>query len=150
MGQLGGPFLSPSNVTDTGDRIGVLGIGGKYSMSTLPLNNRKQLSSLRSHLIGFAETHAECVAICRALSENGINDSRIRLLCGDSGIHLLIRMMGRSSWGDVADDVLRQGLIELDAGHWVLIIDAIDRQQAQTATEIASPIGGYGFTHIGM
>lgn len=119
-------------------------------MSTLPLESRRQTISQANHLIGFAETHGECIAICSALAENGIHDSRIRLLCGDSGIHLLIRMMCRSSWRDVADDVLRQGLIELDAGHWVLIIDVIDRHQAQTCTEIAAPIGGYGFTHLGM
>lgn len=120
-------------------------------MSTLSLEGRaQQLPSEGNHLIGFAETHAECIAICTALTENGIHESRIRLLCGDSGIHLLIRMMRRSLWRDVADDVLRQGLIELDAGHWVLIIDVIDRHQAQDCTEIASPFGGYGFTHLGI
>jgi hypothetical protein len=89
------------------------------------------------------------VEIFRALNDSGFSESDITILCGDDGIHLLIRMMGGGMWGDLAKDFLRQGLIELDRGRCVMIIDVSDREQALVAADVSIPIGGYGFTYFG-
>lgn len=119
-------------------------------MSVIPLHDRSiAIPQPQGHLIGFVRTYGDCVEICHELNEAGFSNSDVSILYGDDGIYLFLRMMGDGMWGDLAKEFLRQGLVELDRGHCVLMIDVTDREQAVTAADLAIPRGGYGFTYFG-
>lgn len=119
-------------------------------MSLLPLHDRKYaMPEPQGHLIGFVATYEDCVEICQELTTAGFSDDDITILRGDDGIHLFLRMMGDGMWGDLAKEFLRQGLVELDRGHCVVMIDVADREQALVAADLAIPIGGHSFTYFG-
>lgn len=119
-------------------------------MSLLPLHDRGYaMPQPQGHLIGFAADYSSCVEVCQELSAVGFSDSDVTILHGDDGIHLFLRLMGDGMWGELAQEFLRQGLVELDRGHCVLMIDVTDREQALLAADVAIPMGGYGFTYFG-
>jgi len=71
-------------------------------------------------------------------------------LHGEDGIQLFKRMMSGSLWGEEAEDSMRQGVIEMSHGHYVLVISTDDRDEALVAAGIASKFGGHGFSHFGL
>jgi len=108
------------------------------------------LPAPRGHAIGFADSQATCDQIVRTLVEAGFLESSITVLSGEDGAHLLKRMMGGSLWGEAAEEVAKQGVVELERGHLALIIEAEDRDEAVIAANVATSHGGHGFSYFGI
>jgi hypothetical protein len=120
-------------------------------MSVTPLRDEDQpLPEPQGHAIGFVDTKPDCDAVTQALNAAGFPDSAITVFGGEDGLHLLKRMMSGSLWGETAEDVLKQGTIELSHGHFALIVEAEDRDQAVLAANVSAQHGGHGFNHFGV
>ncbi len=119
-------------------------------MSLLPLLDQNQeMPELQGHTIGFIDTRTDCDAAILELNSAGFSDSTMSVLNGDHGIRLLTRMMSGSLWGETAEDLLKQGVIELSHGHFALIIEARDRDQALAVAAAAAKHSGHGFSYFG-
>lgn len=120
-------------------------------MTVQPLRDEEQdLPAPQGHAIGFADSQADCNAITAALNAAGFPDDNITVLSGEDGIHLFQRIMGGSLWGEAAESMMRDGTIELNRGHFALMIETEDRDTAVTAANIASHHGGHNFNHFGL
>lgn len=120
-------------------------------MSVKPLrDDHQQMPAPSGHAIGFVNTQAQCDAVTDALVDAGFPESSITVLGGDDGVHLLKRMMSGSLWGETAEDVAKQGAHELDHGHFVVVIETEDRDEAVIAANVATTKGGHGFNHFGI
>ena len=119
-------------------------------MSLLPTLDRDQeMPELQGHAIGFVDTQTDCDAVILELNAAGFSDSSIAVLNGDSGIRLLSRMMSGSLWGEAAEDLMKQGVIELTHGHFALTIKARDRDEGLAVANAAAKHGGHGFSYFG-
>ncbi len=119
-------------------------------MTVTPLHDLEhEMPQLPGHAIGFANTRSECDAIIHDLNYAGFPDSAIAVLSGKEGAQLLKRMMGKSLWGETSEEVMKQGIVEIDNGHFALIIDTEDRDEAMLAANIATKHGGHNFNHFG-
>jgi len=110
----------------------------------------QEMPSPSGHAIGFVNSRGECDAVTQALIDGGFPESAILVLSGDDGVHLLKRMMGGSLWGETAEDVVKEGVVELTHGHFVLVISTKDRNEAMIAANLATRYGGHGFNHFGV
>jgi len=108
-----------------------------------------QLVEPQKHLIGFADTPGDCVEVIQALIDDGFPDSAITALGGDDGIEKIKLMLGGELWGETAEDVMKQSVIELSHGHYCLVIECEDRDRAMAAATLATRHGGHGFSHFG-
>ena len=119
-------------------------------MSVAPLQDHDQeMPEPQGHAIGFVDTQSACDSVIRDLNAAGFPNSTIAVMSGNDGIQLLTRMMDGSLWGETAEDLLKQGVIELSHGHLALTIDARDRDQALVVANVAAKHGGHGFSFFG-
>lgn len=119
-------------------------------MAVTPLHDFDQeMPDPQGHAIGFCNTRTQCDAIVHDLNTAGFPNSSIMVLSGEEGVRLLKRMMGDSLWGEAAEDVMKQGVIEIDNGHLALVIETEDRDEAMLAANIATRHGGHNFNHFG-
>ena len=119
-------------------------------MSVQPLVERaQQLPGPQGHAIGFFNTKADCDAFIQQLNAAGFSDSTLAVLDGADGIHLLNRMMAGSLWGETAEDIVRQATIELSYGHYALVIESPDREQAMSLATLSANEGGHAFYYFG-
>lgn len=118
-------------------------------MSVRPLREgAKELPKPQGHAIGFADDQRACDAIDDALTAHGIDESKIILLAGNTGVEQLMQMM-KGSWGEAEQAFLNNGIAELHAGHFVICVEADDFDEAKQIAAIASRHGGRSFTHFG-
>ena len=118
--------------------------------TTVPaLDKNQEMPEPKGHVIGFVDTQSECDAIVRDLKSTGLAESSILLLSGADGEPLLQRMMSGSLWGETAEDLLAQGVIELSHGHIILVIESPDREHALTVANKSMLHGGRGFRFFG-
>ena len=101
------------------------------------------------HVIGFVDTQNGCDAVTNALVSAGISNERIIVLHGENGRNLLDRMMDGFLWGEEAEQVMREGEKELLAKHFVLCVQAKERDEGLRIAMLAESQGGHGFTHFG-
>jgi hypothetical protein len=119
-------------------------------MSVEPLQDVGQTPQAPTgHVIGFVDTHDGCDAVTRALIGSGISNERIIVLHGQDGRELLDRMMDGFLWGEEAEQVMREGERELLAKHFVLCVEAKERDEGLQIAKVAESQGGHGFTHFG-
>ena len=119
-------------------------------MSLAPLlDHNQEMPELQGHTIGFVDTQTDCDAVIQELNSAGFSDSTMIVLNGDNGIRLLTRMMSGSLWGETAEDLLKQGVLELSHGHFALTIEARDRDQALAVANTSAKHGGHGFSYFG-
>jgi hypothetical protein len=119
-------------------------------MSLSPLVDEDQeMPEPQGHAIGFVDSQTDCDAVILELNAAGFSDSTITVLNGDNGIRLLTRMMSGSLWGEAAEDLMKQGVIELTHGHFALTIEARDREEALAVANASSKHGGHGFSYFG-
>ena len=120
-------------------------------MAVTPLRDDGQiLPAPQGHAIGFVDTQSDCNAVIHALTSAGYPESSITTLCGDDGIQLMKRMMGSSLWGETAEEVMKQGVIEISHGHFALIVETKDRDAAMDVANVSLPHGAHGFHHFGV
>lgn len=120
-------------------------------MTVIPLRDlHQEMPSVQGCTMGFVDSATDCDEAIRALNVAGIPDSMIMVLTGDDGILLLGRMMGSSLWGEAAEDFLKQGEAEMRLGHFTLIVESQDRDEAIVAANIVTKHGGHGFSHFGL
>ena len=58
-------------------------------------------------------------------------------------------MMAGSLWGEAAEDLMKQGVIELTHGHFALTVEARDRNEALAIADASAKHGGHGFSYFG-
>ena len=120
-------------------------------MSILPLQNHHQLMpKLKGHSIGFLDTQNECESATSALVASGFPEAAICVLHAEDGMILWKRMMGRSASCKKAQDTLSHGMQELRLGHYALIVETLDRDEAILASMIAKVHGGHSFSQFGV
>jgi len=120
-------------------------------MTVQPLEDHDQaMPAPAGHAIGFVDTKPACDEVVRALVAAGFSESSMTVLSGEEGVHLLKRAMGGSLWGETAEAVLDEGVVELNQGHFVLFMETPSRNRAVTAANVATAHGGHGFSHFGI
>ena len=119
-------------------------------MSLSPLvDHDQEMPEPQGHAIGFVNSQSDCDDVIQALNSAGFSDGMIAVLNGDNGIRLLTRMMAGSLWGEAAEDLMKQGVIELTHGHFALTVEARDRNEALAIADASAKHGGHGFSYFG-
>ncbi len=107
------------------------------------------LPQLQGHTIGFIDTQAECEVTSLALNQAGFADDVITVFHGDEDVPLLKSLMGGSSWGESAEDVLKQGTLELHSDHYVVCIGVKNAEEADTVATISTQCGVRSIYYFG-
>lgn len=110
----------------------------------------RELPKLQGHTLGFVDTQAECEAMTQALNKAGFPEAKIIILHGEAEMHLLESLMDGSSWGESAEEVLKQGTIELHNGHFVVCIEVQNADEAATVAAISTQCGVRSVYHFGI
>jgi len=120
-------------------------------MTVAPLRDTNQpMPAPQGCAIGFVNNQTDCDEIISALNIAGFTETVITVLFGEDGIKLFKRMMGGSSWGEAAEDMLTLGVAEMSHGHLTIIVHTHDRNEAVVAASVAARHGGHGFSHFGL
>ncbi len=119
-------------------------------MSHLPLLNADQeLKTPRGHTIGFIDSIPECDALTAALNQSGLPTAAISVWRGEEGVRLLEQMLDGSLWGESAEQVLKQGTLELRNGHSGVCVEVQDAREAAVVAEASKQHGCHGVYHFG-
>ena len=102
------------------------------------------------HTIGFIETQIACEALLQSLKIEGFSDAQIMVLHGEAAIPLLESMLEGSLWGESAEEVLKQGTVELHGGQTVVCVEVQDAEEAATVAAVSTKHGGYSVYHFGL
>ena len=113
-------------------------------------DHEQEMPSPQGHAIGFVDSANQCDKFTQALTMAGFSARKIKVLQGDDGTNLLKRMMSGSLWGETAEDVLKQGLIELNNGHYTVIVECEDHDEAMVIARLAALHGGRSFNYFGL
>ena len=105
--------------------------------------------ALPGHVIGFADARVDCAAMKPALNQVGVADTAIAVLHGEDGVQRLEDLMGDSQWGESAEEVLKQGTIELRDGGNVVIVEVQNADEATAVAAIATQCGIRSIYHFG-
>jgi len=103
----------------------------------------------KGHVIGFVDSKAQCDNIIATLGASHVDPARIHVLHGEAGRKAFDEMMEGFQWGEEAERILKEGELELEAGHFVLCIEAKERGEGLRIAVIAQQHGGHGFGHFG-
>ena len=112
-------------------------------------NDVQELPKLQGHTVGFVDTHAECEAMVQALNKAGFSEAAITVFHGEDEVHLLESLMDGSSWGESAEEVLKQGTLELRSGHFVVCVEVQDADEAAAVAAVSTQCGVHGIYHFG-
>jgi hypothetical protein len=116
---------------------------------TSNLGNPPDLQSPQGHAIGFVDTQTECDAVIQDLHAAGFANSVINVFAGNDGTVKLEQMMDGFGWGETAENLLKQGKIELSRGHLAVMIELRDRDQAMLVATVSTKHGGHSFNYFG-
>lgn len=119
-------------------------------MSQPTRDHEQEIAPPQGHAIGFVDTAMQCDKFTQALNMAGFSARTIKVLHGEDGINLLKRMMTGSLWGETAEMVLKQGLVELGNNHYVVIVDCEDHDEAMVIARMANLHGGRAFNYFGL
>ncbi|HEX4142175.1 MAG TPA: hypothetical protein VHY91_01385 [Pirellulales bacterium] len=118
-------------------------------MKVEPIHDHGQtLPVPQGRAIGFVDTKEQCEAIVRALNAAGYADSKITILYGDEGVHLLKRLEG-FYFSDAELGLVKFSEQQLRLGHYGLAIEVEDRDEAVRVTNLSTPLGGHSFDYFG-
>jgi hypothetical protein len=118
-------------------------------MTVEPVHDHGQkLPVPQGRAIGFVDTKPQCEAIVRALNAAGYPDSKITILFGDEGVHLLKRLEG-FFFSDAELGLIKFSEQQLRLGHYGLGIEVEDRDEAVRVTSLCTPLGGHSFDYFG-
>ncbi len=118
--------------------------------SVLHSDDAPALPELQGHTVAFVDTDAACDAVMRALNAAGFPNAKLQVLRGEDGLHLLERTAAASSWGEAAEEVLKQGEIELRGGHSLVFVEVQNAEEADTVAEVSTRHGAHGIYHFGL
>ena len=110
----------------------------------------KQDEVLPGHTLGVVDTPLACESVILALNEAGYPNSSIRVFYGTEGCEAFERRMEGWTWGESAEDCMKQCLAELWDGHCVLCIETNSRQEAARVAAIAGQFGVQNVYHFGL
>ena len=116
---------------------------------TTLIDDAKALPELKGHAVGFVDTRNQCDIVVQNLIVSGVAETAILVFSGDDGTQLFKQMMQGQLWGEAAEDLLKQGTIELSHGHLALMVESQDRNQALLVTNLCTKFGGHGFSYFG-
>ena len=109
----------------------------------------QELPQLQGHAIGFIDTQVECEVTSLALNQAGFADDVITVFHGDEDVPLLESLMSGSSWGESAEDVLKQGTLELHSDHYVVCIGVKNAEEADTVATVSTQCGVRSIYYFG-
>ena len=112
--------------------------------------NVQELPKLQGHTLGFVDTHAQCEAMTQTLNRAGFSEAKITVLHGEEEVHLLETLMDGSSWGESAEEVLKQGTLELRSGHFVVCVEVRNTDEAATVAAVSTQCGVRSIYHFGI
>jgi hypothetical protein len=118
-------------------------------MSVTPFHDHQDVPQLADHVMGFVDTQAKCDEVIAALKRIGVAEDRMLVLHGPDGRQFLERMMEGSLWGEEAEAAMKESEIELREGHFVLCVEAKERDEGLRIALEAKAHGGHGFNHFG-
>ncbi len=110
----------------------------------------QELPKLQGHTIGFVDTQVQCDATIQALDKAGFSYATITVFHGEEEVHLLESLMDGSSWGESAQEVLKQGTLELQSGHFVVCIEVQNADEADAVAAVSTRCGVHGIYHFGI
>lgn len=86
----------------------------------------------------------------RALNKAGFADAAITVFHGENEVHMLESLMDRSSRGESAEEVLKQGTLELHSDHYVVCLEVTDAEAADTVAAVSTQCGVRSIYHFGV
>jgi hypothetical protein len=118
-------------------------------MTVQPIHDHGQtLPVPQGRAIGFVDTQSQCEAVERALNAAGFADSKITVLYGDDGLHLLKRLEG-FFFSDAELGLIKFSEQQLRLGHYGLGVEVESREDAVRVAEISSPLGAHSWDYFG-
>ncbi len=118
--------------------------------NVLHANDAPVLPDLQGHTVAFVDTDTACDAVIQALHTAGFPNDTIQVLRGEDGLHLLERIAQASSWGESAEDILKQGTAELHAGHSMVFVEVKNAREGDAVATLCTPHGAHGIYHFGL
>lgn len=118
--------------------------------NVLHTNDAPVLPELQGHTVAFIDTDTSCDAMIQALNTAGFRDTTIQVLRGEDGLHLLELIAQASSWGESAEDILKQGTAELQAGHSMVFVEVKNAREGDALATLCTPHGAHGIYHFGL
>lgn len=120
-------------------------------MTAKPVQDRGQkLPKPEGRVIGFVDSQPVFDAVAKLLQREGYADSQIIALHGEDGIRLLERTQGGSFFfADAEPDVIKVGIEELQAGHYSIVVEVADREEALRVAQLATNEGAHSFAYFG-
>ncbi|HTU24974.1 MAG TPA: hypothetical protein VMF30_06230 [Pirellulales bacterium] len=118
-------------------------------MKVEPLHDHGQKLPLpQGRAIGFVDSEAACDTIVAALNRAGYDDTKITVLEGDEGLHLVKRLEG-FFFSDAELGLIKFTEQQLRMGHLGLGVEVEDRDEAVRVANLCTPLGGHSFDYFG-
>ena len=119
-------------------------------MSVQPLDDHGQkMPQPAGRAIGFVDDKVQCDTVTKALAAAGFAESTVFVLHGEDGVQMLERSANDFFFGDGESEGIQLAIHELKRGHFMLGIEADDREEALRATDVATQHGGHSFSYFG-
>jgi hypothetical protein len=103
----------------------------------------------QGHVIGFVDTRAEYEAVTKVLRDAGYPDSKLTVLQGDEGIHILEPDEDAFEFGEAESRMMHNSMIQLREGHYRLEIAVANREEALRVTRLITPHGAHTVGYYG-
>jgi hypothetical protein len=113
------------------------------------IDHGQELARPDGQAIGFVDTQEQFDAVTKALSAAGYAESNIMALKGEDGVDMLERLHETFNFGDGEDAIMEFSIMELQAGHYALGIEAKDREDAMRIAGLSEPLGAHSFSYFG-
>jgi hypothetical protein len=125
-------------------------IQGVTTMTVKPtVDHGQDLPQPAGRVMGFVDTEEQFQAVTEALKKAKYPESKIMVLHGEDGIHLLKRLKQHFQFSDAEDQMEGFALAELRAGHYVLAVEVENREDAMRVVNWTKPLGAHSFEYFG-
>ncbi|MBI1346041.1 hypothetical protein GC163_07105 [bacterium] len=104
----------------------------------------------RGKVMGFLAATINAESLREALSDAGIEESRIEVFRGTDGKDRWDEMMGEETWGEQTEKSLKQGEILLERGGAIFTVQVADHHAAEQVAYIVKEFGVTSVMHFGQ
>jgi hypothetical protein len=118
-------------------------------MTVQPIHDHGQTLPIpQGRAIGFVDTQSQLEAVTKALNAAGFADTKLTVLYGEEGLHLLARLEG-FFFSDAEIGLIRFSEQQLRLGHYGLGVEVDSREEAVRVAEICTPLGAHSWDYFG-
>jgi hypothetical protein len=119
-------------------------------MTARPLRDSDQEAPPpQGHVIGFVDTRPEYEMVVKTLRDAGYPDSKITVLHGEEGIHILEPDEDAFEFGEAESRMMHNSMIQLRQGHYRIEIAVADREEALRVARLITPQGAHTVGYYG-